>query len=125
MRTVIISVIGISSVLLVVMIQSTINTEALQRESLANALSASMEQTMSEVMERESYGIENRNEMVAAFLQAMIQKVNSDVDLTVKIYQLNYETGTMDVELRGEFPLPDKKKKTVAVRRKVAFAAPE
>lgn len=125
MRTVIISVIGISSVLLVVMIQSTINTEALQRESLANALSASMEQTMSEVMERESYGIENRNEMIAAFLQAMIQKVNSDVDLTVKIYQLNYETGTMDVELRGEFPLPDKKKKTVAVRRKVAFAAPE
>lgn len=125
MRTVIISVIGISSVLLVVMIQSTINTEALQRESLANALSASMEQTMSEVMERENYGIENRNEMIAAFLQAMIQKVNSDVDLTVKIYQLNYETGTMDVELRGEFPLPDKKKKTVAVRRKVAFAAPE
>lgn len=125
MRTVIISVIGISSVLLVVMIQSTINIEALQRESLANALSASMEQTMSEVMERESYGIENRNEMIAAFLQAMIQKVNSDVDLTVKIYQLNYETGTMDVELRGEFPLPDKKKKTVAVRRKVAFAAPE
>lgn len=125
MRTVIISVIGISSVLLVVMIQSTINIEALQRESLAKALSASMEQTMSEVMERESYGIENRNEMIAAFLQAMIQKVNSDVDLTVKIYQLNYETGTMDVELRGEFPLPDKKKKTVAVRRKVAFAAPE
>ncbi|MCH5266347.1 MAG: hypothetical protein J1F02_10640 [Lachnospiraceae bacterium] len=123
MRTVIVSVIGISSVLLVVMIQSTINTEALRSEEISEALSTAMVQTMSEVMERESYGIENRNEMIAAFLQAMIQKVNSDISLTVKIHQLNYETGTMEVEAQGEFLLPDHKKKRVSVRRRIAFAS--
>ena len=78
MRTVIISVIGISSILIVVMIQTTVNMESRYYEEINDALAVAMSQTMTEVMEQESYGIQNRNEMIAAFLQSMLQKVSTD-----------------------------------------------
>lgn len=122
MRTVIISVIGISSILIVVMIQTTVNMESRYYEEINDALAVAMSQTMTEVMEQESYGIQNRNEMIAAFLQSMLQKVSTDIDLTVKIHQCNYETGKMDVEAIGEYQLPDYRKKSVSVRRRIAVA---
>ncbi len=122
MRTVIISVIGISSILIVVMIQTTVNMESRYYEEINDALAVAMSQTMTEVMEQESYGIQNRNEMIAAFLQSMLQKVSTDIDLTVKIHQCNYETGQMDVEAIGEYQLPDYRKKSVSVRRRIAVA---
>lgn len=122
MRTVIISVIGISSILIVVMIQTTVNMESRYYEEINDALAVAMSQTMTEVMEQESYGIQNQNEMIAAFLQSMLQKVSTDIDLTVKIHQCNYETGQMDVEAIGEYQLPDYRKKSVSVRRRIAVA---
>lgn len=122
MRTVIISVIGISSILIVVMIQTTVNMESRYYEEINDALAVAMSQTMTEVMEQEGYGIQNRNEMIAAFLQSMLQKVSTDIDLTVKIHQCNYETGQMDVEAIGEYQLPDYRKKSVSVRRRIAVA---
>lgn len=122
MRTVIISVIGISSILIVVMIQTTVNMESRYYEEINDALAVAMSQIMTEVMEQESYGIQNRNEMIAAFLQSMLQKVSTDIDLTVKIHQCNYETGQMDVEAIGEYQLPDYRKKSVSVRRRIAVA---
>ena len=121
MRTVIISVIGISSILIVVMIQTTVNMASIRHEEVTDALATAMSQTMSEVMEQESYGIRNRNEMIAAFLQSMLQKISSDIDLTVKIHQCNYETGKMDVEAIGEYRLPDYRKRSVSVRRQIAL----
>lgn len=121
MRTVIISVIGISSILIVVMIQTTVNMASIRHEEVTDALATAMSQTMSEVMEQESYGIRNRNEIIAAFLQSMLQKISSDIDLTVKIHQCNYETGKMDVEAIGEYRLPDYRKRSVSVRRQIAL----
>lgn len=121
MRTVIISVIGISSIVIIVMIQTTVTMNSVYQEEVTDALATAMSQTMSEVMEQEGYGIRNRNEMIAAFLQSMLQKINSDIDLTVKIHQCSYETGKMDVEAIGEYRLPDYRKRSVSVRRQIAL----
>jgi predicted RNA-binding protein Jag len=121
MRTVVISVISISSMLFVIMIQSTINMEVRKKESLENAMSAALYQTMSEVVEQESYGICNANQMVAAFLQAMITRMDTDMDLTVNVHQVDYERGEMDVEAIGTYELPNHKNKTIIIRRKIAF----
>ncbi|MCH5252265.1 MAG: hypothetical protein J1F22_04765 [Lachnospiraceae bacterium] len=122
MRTVIVSVIGLSSILFVIMIQTTINTESVYREEIADALSTAMSQTMSEVMEKNSYGIHNRNEMIAAFLQAMMQKIQADIDLTVRIHQMDYETGKMDIEAIGEYRLPNQRIRRVSIRRQVVMS---
>ncbi len=119
MRTVIISVIGVSSILLSVMIHMTINEEARCQEELQTALGTAMYQTMAEVFEQNSYGIQSRNEMVAAFLQSMLKKAGSDMSLTICIHKLDKESGVMDVEAIGEYQLPDKQKKRISVRRKI------
>lgn len=121
MRTIVISVISISSMLFVIMIQSTVNWERRQEESLENALACAMYQTMSEVMEQDSYGIRNSNQMMAAFLQAMLERMEEGVDLTVRVHQFDYERGRMDLEAIGSYELPNHKKKTITVRRQIAF----
>jgi hypothetical protein len=107
--------------LVVIMIQSTVNLEMRKKESLDNAMSAALYQTMSEVVEQESYGIRNTNQMVAAFLQAMIVRMDADMDLTVKVHQVDYVRGEMDVEAIGIYELPNHKNKKISVRRKIAF----
>lgn len=121
MRTVIISVIGISSFFLIVMIQKNINAETWEREELEESLSKAMDQTLSEVMEKSSYGIRNRNEMMAAFLQAMLRKIRDNIDLTVRIYHVDYTLGQMDVEIMGEIDTGDRKSRKIAIRRKMIF----
>ena len=76
---------------------------------------------MSEVMEKSSYGIRNRNEMMAAFLQAMLRKVRDNIDLTVRIYHVDYELGQMDVEIMGEIHSEGEKSSKIAIRRKMVF----
>lgn len=121
MRTVIISVIGISSFFLIVMVQKRINTRLWEREELERSLSSAMDQTLSEVMEKSSYGIRNRNEIMAAFLQAMLRKVRDNIDLTVRIYHVDYELGQMDVEIMGEIHSEGEKSSKIAIRRKMVF----
>lgn len=121
MRTVIISVIGISSFFLVVMIQKNINAKTWEREELEESLSKAMDQTLSEVMEKSRYGIRNRNEMMAAFLQAMLRKIRDNIDLTVRIYHIDYTLGQMDVEIMGEIDSEDRKSRKIAIRRKMIF----
>ena len=121
MRTVIVSVIGISSLFLVVMIQRSVTTQMWQRDRMEESLSTAMKQTLSEVMEKNCYGIENRNEMMAAFLQSMIRRINEDVDLTVKVHHLDYDLGQMDVEVMGRFYSEGDKSGDIRVRRKMVF----
>lgn len=121
MRTVIVSVIGISSLFLVVMVQRNITARIWEREEMEEALSAAMEQTLSEVVEKNSYGMQNRNEMIAAFLQAMLRRIQEDVDLTVKIHQFDFVLGQMDVEVMGEIRKKGKKTRRIRLRRKLIF----
>ncbi len=123
MKSVVLSVVGISSVLLVVMIHTTRNEETFHRDGLRSALAVSMDQTMKEVMERDSYGIGDRNELIAAFLQALLQRADPETSLSVSIHELDREKGVMEVEAISQYTLPDQQKKTVSVRRKIIFAA--
>ena len=91
MKTIVISMIGIGSILFVVMIQHTASKRMWSYERAETSLSSAMEQTMSEVMEENHYGIENRNEMLAALLQSLIAKWNHEIDLTVLVHKMDYD----------------------------------
>lgn len=122
MRTVIVSVIHVSSIVLIIMVHNAVNGESMRRTELSDALAVAMDQTMAEVMEKDSYGINDRNQMVAAFLQSMLQKVDSSINLTVMIHKLDKDKGTMDVEVVGEYSLPGQGKKQISIRRQIVFA---
>lgn len=100
MKSMVISSICISSILLVLTIQSEVNRTACYKQELEEALSMSVSQTLKEVMEQESYGIEDRNQFIAAFLQALIVRTNSDADMTVSVISADMEKGILDIEVR-------------------------
>ena len=121
MKTIVISMIGIGSILFVVMIQHTASKRMWSYERAETSLSSAMEQTMSEVMEENHYGIENRNEMLAALLQSLIAKWNHEIDLTVLVHKMDYDKRQMDVEVCGRMNMDEGKEETVSVRRKIVF----
>lgn len=119
MKTVMISALGISSLFFMVVLQRNINEKTWQQEQLEKSLAVSMSQTLKEVAVGESYGISDQNEMMAAFLQSMLRKLDREVDLTVKVHQINYALRQMDIEAIGTYRTADGQEHKVSVRRKV------
>ena len=115
MKSVIISSVCISAVLFVLIIQSEINERTLYVQELEEALSISVSQTVKEVMEQDGFGIENRNEFIAAFLQALIIRTNSDAEMTVSVISADKEKGLLDIEVRESLD------EEIVVRRTVIF----
>lgn len=119
MKTVVISALGIGSLFFMVALQKNINERTWQQEQLEKSLAVSMSQTLKEVAVGESYGISDQNEMMAAFLQSMLRKLDQEVDLTVKVHQINYALRQMDIEAIGIYRTADGQEHKVSVRRKV------
>ena len=106
MKTIVISMIGIGSILFVVMIQHTASKQMWSYERAETSLSSA---------------IENRNEMLAALLQSLIAKWNHEIDLTVLVHKMDYDKRQMDVEVCGRMNMNEGKEETVSVRRKIVF----
>lgn len=121
MKQVVISAVCVSAILSVLAIQSVIDGRASYTQELEDALSVSVSQTMKEVMEQESFGIENRNEFVAAFLQALVMRTNSDVDMTVCVISADLERGLLDIEVKERFNFLNMGEQEIALRRTVIF----
>ncbi len=121
MKQVIISAVCVSAILSVLAIQSVIDGKASYVQELEDALSVSVSQTMKEVMEQESFGIENRNEFIAAFLQALVMRTNSDVDMTVCVISADIERGLLDVEIKERFKFLNMGEQEISLRRTVIF----
>lgn len=126
MKSVILSAICMSSVLLVLAIQSERNSMACYKQELEEALSTAVSQTLKEVFEQDSFGIEDRNEFIAAFLQALIVRTNSDADMEVSIITADMEHGLLDIEVKEQLPSGEAtvllgKDREITVRRTVIF----
>lgn len=121
MRTVVIAITGLCCILYVVMIQSSINSKSARETELRDGLSTAIYQTMQEVMKNGSYGVEDKNEFIAAFLQSMLIKVNSDVELKVKIMELDLKEGLLDVEVIAVYNDVKQSRKELTLRRTVVY----
>ncbi len=121
MKSVIVSSICVSAVLFVLAIHTAIDGRTSYVQELEESLALSVSQTMREVMEQESYGIENRNEFIAAFLQALVLRSNSDVDMTVNVISADMEKGILDIEVKEKVELLNACRQEIVVRRTVIF----
>ncbi len=121
MKSVIVSSVCVSAVLFVLAIHTAIDGRTSYVQELEESLALSVSQTMREVMEQESYGIENRNEFIAAFLQALVLRSNSDVDMTVNVISADMEKGILDIEVKEKVELLNACRQEIVVRRTVIF----
>lgn len=117
MKAGIVALIGAGSIVLVIMMQSSINIENIGREEVSSSLEFAMTQTMQELAEKSPYAVQNANEMMAMFLQGMLARVEGEMNLTVISHACDYEKGIMDIEAVGEYSLPGNRVKKVSVRR--------
>lgn len=121
MKSVIVSFVCISAILLVLAIHTVIDGKSAALQELEDSLAVSVSQTMKEVMEQESYGIQDKNEFIASFLQALVMRTNSDVDMTVNVISADMEQGLMDIEVAEKISFLNMKEKEIKVRRTVIF----
>lgn len=125
MKSVIVSSVCISAILLVLAIHTVIDGKTANLQELEDSLAVSVSQTMKEVMEQESFGIQDKNEFIAAFLQALVMRTNSDVDMTVNVISADMEQGIMDIEVTEKISYLNMKEKEITVRRTVVFEKKE
>lgn len=119
MKTVIVAMIGISVVMLAVVIQGSVNMDSKYQHDLGVSLTRAMRQTMKQLEKDENGNERQQNRYMALLLQGMISRMDSDIELTVKVHRWDANKGELDVEAIGMYELPDRRNRTVAVRRKV------
>jgi hypothetical protein len=108
-------------ILFVVLIQSSINSKSAREAEIRDGLGTAISQTMREVMEQDSVGINNEETLISSFVQSLLMKVSSDVDLKVRVISLDMKSGLMDVEVQASYDDIKQKKKTITIRRTVIF----
>ena len=105
----------LTAVWVLIMIGMTGLADAKKEQHLREALTGAMSVTVGETP-----GITETNQMLAIFMQNMLLCVDDDIDLTVRICEMNEKEKTMDVEAVGEYDLGFGRRR-VSVLRRVAF----
>ncbi|MBO4394842.1 MAG: hypothetical protein J5819_00660 [Eubacterium sp.] len=90
-------------------------TDAKKEQHLREALTGAMSVTVGETP-----GFDETNQMLAVFMQNMLKCVDDDIDLTIRICEMDEKKKTIDVEATGEYDLGFGRR-SVSVRRRVAF----
>lgn len=124
MRIIIISISSVLCLLFSMLTQTVINSRSLREAELQDAIGTSVSQTLEEVMS-ESYGIETDEEMVAALLQGILVKINSDIELTVDIIQMDRKEGLLDVRVSAQYQDVGEQKRVIEVRRTALYDVEE
>lgn len=99
----IISGFGLTIVLIfAILIQSNIINFTSRSHELNNAVNNAVIDTQ-RVMLNQRYPITTEEEYVAEFTQNLMQYINSDSDITVKVYSAETETGLLDIGVISEY----------------------
>lgn len=83
---------------------------------LRQAMTGAMQTTVEKMDD-----MDQTNALMAVFMQRMLSLVDDDVDLTVRICELDKEDHELEVEAVGEFGESGNSRRRVAVRRRISF----
>ncbi len=128
MRTLILCIIGASSILMAAVIHGTVNTETRMASQVEESLSRAMMETEREIAAQNSRGIQNREDMISAFMQMLAVQMAQEepgAEIEAAVCECDYEKKTMEIEVTARYDRPDKKRGSVSVRRRVALAKKE
>ncbi len=121
MKTAMVSTLCIGVVLVGCMTHTVWEGHVLYERELEEALAEAVTQTVEEVMEEQSFGVEHRNEFVAAFLQKFVQCSDYDVDMTVNVISADPVKGLLDIEVCEKPVFCGGIQKEITVRKTVVF----
>lgn len=94
---------------------TSITTETVQ------SLEDSIYDTVEALMEDQLFTIDNSNQFIAAFLQGLMQKVESDSEIRVEVLEKDEEYGLLSIRVIESFRQPSGKESTVSCDCTVIF----
>lgn len=108
-----VAVVGVMAVGVIAAPQGQAETK---ENRLRRALSQALVATVGEMP-----GVKNSNQLLAGFMQQMLKQVDDDIDLTVKICDMDIREQTLEVEAVGEYDSVPGGRRSIRVRRKLNF----
>lgn len=93
----------------------------LYENELEKNLEEAVSQTVEEVMEEQSFDMENKNEFIALFLEKFVGSSQNDVDMTVKVISADPVKGLLDIEVSERPVFLGRIENEITVRRTVLF----
>ncbi len=124
MKTAMVSTLCIGVVLVGCMTHTVWEGRNTYEKELEKTLAEAVSQTVEEVMEEQTFGMENKNEFVAAFLQRFVQCAENDVDMTVRVISADPVKGLLDIEICERPIFLGRFEKEITVRKTVVFERP-
>ncbi|MBO6108911.1 MAG: hypothetical protein J6P16_05865 [Eubacterium sp.] len=105
-----------AALLMIMMLQGMAYGDNIREMRLRSAMSKAMITTVGEMGE----GTEP-NKVLAVFMQRLIKQVDDDVDLTLRICDMDAVEKRMEVEAVGEYELLPGSRRSVSIRRSISF----
>ena len=112
------SVITMCGVLFLVIVM-TLSGKQLRANELRNAVDNALISTVENQFDEKSYDVNNTDEFIADFMQALLVQINSDCSIEIHILNVDQEKGLLSVEVIEHFYHPIGTEGQISVQRTV------
>ena len=112
------SVITMCGVLFLVIIM-TLSGKQLRANELRDAVDNALISTVENQFDEKSYDVNNTDEFIADFMQALLVQINSDCNIEIRILNVDHAKGLLSVEVIEHFYHPIGTEGQISVQRTV------
>lgn len=102
-------------------INISISEKDIRQDEIELSTDNAIRQTIKNAKIKEMYQIKDEDEMMADFNRTLLTQINSDSEITVKVYGINYQEGMMNIEVISKFKYFNGVEDEVSVRRTIIF----
>lgn len=103
----------------------TLNGRRQRSEETAETLSAAIETTVQSLLNEGTYSVEDDEEFIADFIQALCVQLNSDTDVEINILRADAKKGLLSVEVKAIYRHPNGKEGVLTCYRTILFDTKE
>lgn len=103
----------------------TLNGRRQRVEENAETLSSAIETTVQNLLQEGTYSVENDEEFIADFIQALCVQMNSDTEIEANILRADAQKGLLSVEVKAIYQHPNGREGVEACYRTILFDTKE
>jgi hypothetical protein len=111
-------VIGLAVIIVIISITiMSVQSRSNRQNELERVVAAAAKQTVADTQVFEQDIIKSDKEMIAAFVQNVCTSIKGDGDLSVKVFDVDYKEGMIDVMVTEKFTYLNGKQSQVSTRK--------
>lgn len=103
----------------------TLNGRRQRVEENVETLSSAIETTVQNLLQEGTYSVENDEEFIADFIQALCVQINSDTEIEANILRADAQKGLLSVEVKAIYQHPNGREGAEACYRTILFDTKE